>query len=68
MELRQIDFIFWEAQNRLDAGRRFRAGEPSGMLVAIARVARLMERLSATIERWARRPAQSDYVPGLRAR
>jgi hypothetical protein len=39
MELRQIDLIFWDAQNRLDMGRQFRSGEPSGMLVAIARAA-----------------------------
>lgn len=68
MELRQIDFIYYDAQNRIDEGRRFRAGEPSGMLVAIAGAARLIERLAACIERWARRPARADYIPGIPAR
>lgn len=70
MELRQIDLIYYDyyIQNRLERGRQFRAGEPSGMLVAIAWAARLVARCAAATERWARRPARADYVPSVRAR
>ena len=68
MELRQIDLIFYDVQNRLRKAHQYRSGEPSGMLVAIAWGARLIARSAAAIERWARRPARADYVPGVHAR
>ena len=68
MELRQLDYIYYDAHNRWETGRQFRTGEPGGMLVAIAHLARWTERLASAIERWARRPARAERMPGIPAR
>jgi hypothetical protein len=59
--------VHLKARQFADRSRQYRMGEPSGMLVAIAQVARLTEALAARIERWARRPATIE-LPRIPAR
>jgi hypothetical protein len=68
MNLHQIDYLYIDTRKYRDEARRFRVGEPSGMLVAIAGLARITERAAAGIERWARRPHNADYLPRIPAR
>jgi hypothetical protein len=68
MNLHQIDYTFIDTDRILEDRRRFRVGEPSGMLVAIAGMARLIEGGAARIERWARRPEKVEYLPRIPAR
>jgi hypothetical protein len=63
LELLRIDL-----ETKLREQQRFRVGEPSGMLVAIAWCARAIERSAGAIERWARRPARSEFLPRIPAR
>ncbi len=68
MGVHQIDYIFLDTRARIEAGRQYRFGEPSGILLAIAAAARLIAWSAARIERWARRPAANNYVPRIPAR
>jgi hypothetical protein len=68
MNIHQIDYTFIDTERLLADSRRFRVGEPSGMLVAIAGLARIIEAGAARIERWARRPEKVEYLPRIPAR
>lgn len=68
MNLHQIDYLYLDTQKYRHESQRFHVGEPSGMLVAIAGLARLTERAAAGIERWARRPQKAEYLPRIPAR
>jgi hypothetical protein len=63
--MHQVDFMFLDSDRYLREASQFRTGEPSGMLVAIAGLARLTARAAAQIERWARRPKQVEYLPRI---
>jgi hypothetical protein len=68
MNIHQIDFSFIDTDRFIEDRRAFRVGEPSGMLVAIAALARLIASGAARIERWARRPEKVEYLPRIPAR
>lgn len=67
MGLHQLDYLFFDDRCRRASAAEFRIGQPSGMLVAIAGFARLVERTAGSIERWARRPASAE-LPRIPAR
>ncbi len=68
MSIHQIDYMFLDTEKYLRDSARFHVGEPSGMLVAIAGLARIVARASARIERWARHPEQVEYLPRIPVR
>ena len=68
MGLHQLDYLYFDDRCRRDYHGEFRFGEPSGMLVAVARLARLIERIAARTENWARRPASAEPLPRIPAR
>jgi hypothetical protein len=67
VNIHRIDYIFIDTDRYLE-DCQFRLGEPSGMLVAIAGLARLTRRAAGRIERWARRPSPVEYLPRIPAR
>lgn len=68
MYLHHIDCMFFDGSERIRELRRFRRGEPSGMLVAIAGLARVIARTAARIESWARKPETAAFPPQIPAR
>jgi hypothetical protein len=68
VNIHQVDYMFLDTNKYLRDSERFHVGEPSGMLVAIAGLARIVARASARIERWARRPEQVEYLPRIPVR
>ncbi len=68
VNIHQVDYTFIDTDRYLEDSRTFRLGEPSGMLVAIAALARLTQRAAARLEGWARRPEQVEYLPRIPVR
>ncbi|MEX0782010.1 MAG: hypothetical protein WD557_05120 [Dehalococcoidia bacterium] len=68
MGIHQIDYLYIDTSKYYTDGQRYRMGEPSGMLVAIAGLARLTARAAGRIERWARRPQQVEVLPRVPVR
>ncbi len=68
MNIHLTGYTAIDTDRYIEDSRRFRMGEPSGMLVAIAALARLIQRGAGRIERWARRPEQVEYLPRIPVR